>query len=329
MPCFHPITAIDESPDLSDWTRTRQIKFPMWMSSEELEIKRQQGRLLQLPCRHCIGCRLAKSREWANRAVMEQLYHDESWFLTLTYDDEHLPPAFPVDPSTGEILSVHASLVKKHLQDFMKRLRKNSGQRIRYFAAGEYGSQTYRPHYHLLLFGLHLDDVQVINHNFAGQAYYVSPFIEKCWPFGIHILGPVTWQSSAYVARYTMKKATSGYDKRYYDFAGIQPEFQTMSLKPAIGRQYYDDHPDLFEYDFFNVSTPQGGRKMYPPEYFRKLYKQSHPKEYHERSLKLIDNMEVNKHLKLLLTDKSYSDILADEERKLFSKLSSLTRDDI
>ncbi|UPW41056.1 replication initiator protein [Sigmofec virus UA08Rod_5658] len=329
MSCYHPIQAWDYSPDQFDLFSKRVISFSPPASLEDRDKMQRQGRVLQLPCRHCVGCRLAKSREWANRAVMEQLYHDESWFLTLTYDDEHLPPAFPVDPSTGEILSVHATLVKKDLQDFMKRLRKNSGQRIRYFSAGEYGSQTYRPHYHLLLFGLHLDDVQVINHNFAGQAYYISPFIEKCWSFGMHILGPVTWQSSAYVARYTMKKASSGYDKRYYEVAGIEPEFQTMSLKPAIGRQYYDDHPDLFDYDFFNVSTPQGGRKMFPPEYFKKLYALHHPVDAYVKSFYRSRDAEVKEHLKLLFTDKDYYDILKDEERKLFSKLSSLTRDDI
>lgn len=260
---------------------------------------------------------------------MEQSYHSESWFLTLTYDDEHLPISHPVNPATGEIVSVHSTLVKKDLQDFMKRLRFNSKQSIRYFAAGEYGSQTYRPHYHLLLFGLHLDDLQVIRKNFAGQPYYISPFIDRCWPFGIHILGQVTWQSAAYVARYTMKKATSGYDKRYYDFAGIEPEFQTMSLKPAIGRQYYDDHPEIFDYDFFNVSTPQGGRKVYPPEYFRKLYAKSHPVDAYVRSFRSQQSCDINEHLKLMLTDKDYYDILKDEEESLIRRITSLTRDDI
>lgn len=260
---------------------------------------------------------------------MEQVYHDSAWFLTLTYDDEHLPAAFPTDPATGEILSVHSTLVKKDLQDFFKRLRKNSGQRFRYFAAGEYGSQTFRPHYHILFFGLSLNDLSQISKNFAGQPYFVSDLITKCWPQGIHILGPVTWQSAAYVARYTMKKATHGFDKRYYDLAAIEPEFQTMSLKPGLGYQYYADHPDIFDYKYFSVSTPQGGRRMYPPEYFRKLFRNDHPKEYLRRSLDSRREMEAVEHLKLLLTDKDYYDILKDDERRAFSKLSRLTRDDI
>lgn len=327
MPCFHPIEAWDITKDFQHGL-VRDVVFklpreysPIWME--------RQGRRLMLPCRKCVGCRLSKSREWANRAVMEQIYHQESWFLTLTYDDEHLPRSFPVDESTGEILSVHGTLVKKHLQDFFKRLRFNSGQKFRYFAAGEYGSQTYRPHYHVLLFGLRLNDLSVISRNFAGQPYYVSDIISKCWSDGIHILGPVTWQSASYVARYTMKKATHGFDRSFYDAAAILPEYQSMSLKPGLGYQYYVDHPDIFNYDTFSVSTPQGGRKMTPPEYFKKLFKVEHPEQYLKRSLDARRNIDVRNHLKLLLTDKDFSDILKDEERKAFSTLSKLTRDDI
>lgn len=329
MPCFHPIEAFEYTPDDYDGVDSRCVFFRGPLLFEDRKKMIRQGRRHLLPCRHCVGCRLDHSREWANRVLMEQVYHDESWFLTLTYDDDHLPPAYPVDPATGEILSVHATLVKSDLQKFMKRLRKNSGQDIRYFAAGEYGSHTYRPHYHLLLFGLHLDDLQVIRKNFAGDQYYISDFISKCWPFGIHILGRVTWQSAAYVARYTMKKATHGYTPEYYRKAGIQPEFQTMSLRPAIGRQYYDDHPELFDFDTFFVSTPQGGRKMCPPEYFRKLHRNVDPISCFKKSLNSNLNKEVKLHLKLLLTDKDYYDILKDDERRLLSSISSLTRDDI
>lgn len=284
LACYHPIEAWDMTLDF-EHDPQRVIDFRGPCSFEQRQRLIRQGRLLQLPCRKCVGCRLSKSREWANRVVMEQLYHTDCWFLTLTYDDDHLPPSYPVDPATGEILSVHATLVKSDLQGFLKRLRFNSGQQIRYFAAGEYGSQTYRPHYHLLLFGLKLSDLSVISHNFAGQPYFVSDLIAKCWPQGIHILGPVTWQSASYVARYTMKKATHGFDRFYYDAAGIQPEFQTMSLKPGIGYRYYVDNPDLFDYTTFNVSTPDGGRTMVPPEYFRKLFRNSDPKRYLEISL--------------------------------------------
>lgn len=327
MACFHPILAWDVTPDFENGL-DRKVIFGL--QDPDLMVKwKRQGRELQLPCRKCVGCRLAKAREWANRSVMEQLYHQESWFLTLTYDDDHMPRSYPVDFATGEIISVHGTLVKRHVQDFLKRLRFNSDQQFRYFMAGEYGTQTYRPHYHLLLFGLRLNDLSVISQNFAGQPYFVSDLIQKCWPDGIHILGPVTWQSASYVAQYTMKKATHGFDPRFYKAAAIQPEYQSMSLKPGLGRQYYDDHPDLFDYACFSVSTPQGGRRVYPPEYFKRLFKVDHPEAYLKRSLDSRKEAEVNSHLKSMLTDKDYCDILKDEERKAFTRLSCLTRDDI
>lgn len=328
MPCYHPIEAWDLTSDFSNPYVKREISFKV----PDLRLREKlirQGRQLQLPCRKCVGCRLSKSREWANRLVLEQLYHQESWFLTLTYDDEHLPPAYPVNPDTGEILSVHATLVKCDLQKFMKRLRFNSGQQIRFFAAGEYGSQTYRPHYHLLLFGLHLDDLVLLKQNFASQPYFTSDFISKCWPFGIHILGSISFQSAAYVARYTLKKATHGFDRRFYEAAGIEPEFQLMSNRPGIARQFYDDHPEIFRFDSFSVSTPTGGLKMRPPEYFRKLFKDSHSVEYFERSQKARLSAENVMHLKLMLTDNDYCDILRIEEEKCFNRISCLVRDSI
>lgn len=327
MSCYHPIEAWNYTPVQGDLFQRVVLSFRAPSLESQPEMIRQ-GRRLLLPCRKCVGCRLDKSREWANRILLEQLYHQESWFLTLTYDDEHLPPAFPIDSATGEILSIHATLVKSDLQKFFKRLR-YFNQNVRYYAAGEYGSQTYRPHYHCIIFGLHLTDLKPIRKNFNGDVYFTSDFITKCWPFGIHVLGRVTFESAAYVARYTMKKATHGYTREYYDKAAIEPEFQTMSLKPGIGYQYLVDHPDLFDYKSFSVSTPSGGVKMYPPEYFRKKWVENHLYEHSNSVINSSLERESQIHLKMLLTDLDYYDILKVEEEKRLSRISSLTRDDI
>lgn len=329
MPCYHPIEAWNYTPDQADLLGKVVLDFRGPSSPQDRLKMIRQGRRLMLPCRKCVGCRLDKSREWANRILLEQLYHQDTWFLTLTYDDQHLPPAYPVDPATGEILSVHATLVKDDLQKFFKRLRKNSHQQVRYYAAGEYGSQTYRPHYHVIVFGLHLDDLQVIRHNFGGDPYYTSEFISKCWPFGIHVIGRVTFESAAYVARYTIKKATHGYTQEYYHKAGIEPEFQTMSRRPGIASRFYEDHPEMFDYATFNVSTPYGGRKMIPPEFFRKKWSVNHPIESVNKVFDAAIEQESKVHLKMMLTDKDYYDILKTEEEKRLSRISALTRDDI
>ncbi len=64
---------------------------------------------IQLPCGQCVACRLNHSRQWATRMVHEAYMHEHNSFITLTYDNEHLPE--------------DGSLVRKHLTDFFKRFR--------------------------------------------------------------------------------------------------------------------------------------------------------------------------------------------------------------
>lgn len=124
-------------------------------------------------------------------------------FLTLTYSDANLPPG--------------GNLVPDDLTKFLKRLRKTyspdeNGLTLRYFACGEYGSQTDRPHYHVLVLNQDLNDKRPIK---SGSKYtlYESSVLSKLWPFGHHALGDVTFESAAYVARYCMKKKNNGKKK--------------------------------------------------------------------------------------------------------------------
>ena len=98
---------------------------------------------VELQCGKCIACRIAKSNEWGTRIYHELDYYPESCFLTLTYDEEHLPDDY--------------GLHKKHLQDFFKRLRKNTGKKIKYYAVGEYGENYDRPHYHCIMLAIDRD----------------------------------------------------------------------------------------------------------------------------------------------------------------------------
>lgn len=102
---------------------------------------------VDIPCGRCIGCRLSNSKQKADRAVLELQYSSSSYFITLTYDDDHVPTAKTTCPDTGEPLEV-LTLNKKDLQDFWKRLREDierkGGKKIRYIACGEYGDHTLR-----------------------------------------------------------------------------------------------------------------------------------------------------------------------------------------
>lgn len=174
-------------------------------------------RPLGLPCGTCVACLLERSRQWAVRCTHEASLSESNCFVTLTYDDEHLPWA--------------SSLYGRDVQLFLKRLRKEfSDETIRYFLCGEYGERFGRPHYHLLLFGFDFSD-KVILGSRRGQSIWRSPCLERLWPYGRSEIGSVTFESAAYVARYVMKKQV----KRDAVDELREPEFIRMSLKPGVG----------------------------------------------------------------------------------------------
>lgn len=281
---------------------------------------------IEIPCGQCIGCRLQYSRMWADRCMMELQYHKESYFLTLTYDDMHLPRSMYVDPNTGEALTSY-TLCKRDLQLFFKRLRKYLGEdvKIRYFACGEYGDSTFRPHYHAIVYGLHLDDLRLYKTTREGWNYYNSDTLTKIWKNGFVVVADVTWETCAYTARYVVKKA-KGKDRAFYDLHGLQPEFTVMSRKPGIAKQYFYDHPDIYKYEFINIPTDKGGIKFRPPKYFDRLHELAYPDEM--KSIKESRKMiaEDAKKLKLSLTNLSYLDMLKVEEDNKLASIKSLER---
>ena len=278
MTCYHPLKAfkVGINPD----TGKAVMKI---CSYNTLFVSRQQNgswkaytngvpfgdyvdEFVEVPCGQCIGCRLEYSRQWANRCMLEAQEHSSNYFLTLTYDDNHLPENLIIDESTGEIKQspVH-TLVKRDFQLFMKRLRKNTGQEIRFYGCGEYGDDTFRPHYHIIVFGLELYDLKPLKRSFAGFWYYTSPTIQRCWKKGFSMVCDVSWDTCAYVARYVTKKLRGTRADIYKDF-NMEPPFSLMSRKPGIARNYYDNNKDYFyKYDNIVMSTSDGGRTFKPP----------------------------------------------------------------
>lgn len=195
-----------------------------------MSIKNKRGEYIKVPCGQCLACRLNYGRDWAIRITSEAKCHDANVFLTLTYDDEHLPE--------------DRSLVKKHVQDFMKRLRKQVGK-VRYFLSGEYGDKFMRPHYHLIIFGLSIDNPVFTDriYDSKSKGYFCRC---KCWTFGHCFLGNVTVDSARYVAKYTVKKVKGKGSQEYYDSLGIIPEFALMSRRPGIGAEFCDKNSEEF-----------------------------------------------------------------------------------
>lgn len=220
----------------------------------QVSFKRKIGyEPIWLPCGQCIGCRLERSRQWAMRIVHEAQMYDRNCFVTLTYDDEHMP--------------ANGSLNKRDFTLFMKRLRKRYGAGIRYYQCGEYGELLGRPHHHAILFNFDFDD-KVLWSVRDGVRLYRSASLEQLWPYGYSTIGDVTFESAAYVARYCTKKITGKLAGEHYK--GKLPEYATMSRRPGIGRAWLEKYKDdVYSYDYVVV---RNGLKLRPPRYYDRIY---------------------------------------------------------
>lgn len=245
MPCYRPLSA--------------------WQTDEGRIVFRELPdvrRALQLPCGKCVGCLLERSRQWAVRCMHEASLYDASSFVTLTYDDEHLPDL---------------GLNYKHFQLFMKRLRRKYGK-ARFFMSGEYGDQLGRPHYHALLFGVYFADRVKCSESGSGSALYSSNALSALWPYGHANVGDVTFESAAYIARYVVKKYGSRRSGngplRAIDSDGVgyfqNPEFSRMSLKPGIGADWWKLYGEEV---LRRGNIVMRGVEMKPPRYYGKLCK--------------------------------------------------------
>lgn len=191
----------------------------------------------------------------------------ESSFITLTYDAEHLPKDW----------GLHVS----EWQDFAKRLRHLVGP-FRYYMCGEYGEKNSRPHFHAILFGIDFAEERIpIGKNKQGNMKYITPTLMKAWKQGDSVLGTLTPQSAAYVAKYTIvKNYKAETDPRFNRTDGIKhwrvrPEFATMSLKPGIGAEWWK----RWKKDLTNDFAMQGSRKARVPKYYDTLLERENPEE--------------------------------------------------
>uniref|UniRef100_A0AAU8B1K3 Replication initiator protein n=1 Tax=Dulem virus 117 TaxID=3145594 RepID=A0AAU8B1K3_9VIRU len=287
---------------------------------------------VMIGCGQCMECRLKRAREWADRCVCESMYHEQSLFLTLTYDDAHVPVSAYVDDDG--VVNYSLTLRKKDLQDFMKRLRdsyiRKCGKKLRFYACGEYGESTFRPHYHVIVFGLLLDDLLPYRKNFRGESLFTSSYLTGIWKNGHVVIGNVSWDACAYTARYiTKKQLGKDAQKNFYERLNIVPEFTQMSLKPGIGYQFFEDHPEMMKYGQIELPGEKKSRTIKPGRYYERLYELEYPEESRDRRQSLISSIEAKNAVlrdELALSEEEYYKI---RECSLKSKLAALPRNKI
>jgi len=255
MPCYYPIRGYRAKSG-----RNAAGKWPIVFSIT----KGLQDMPVDLPCGKCIGCKLEYSKKWAVRCVHEASLYEKNIFITLTYNDQHVPYLNDTD----------TTLQKRDFQLFMKRLRKKYGSGVRYYACGEYGEKNERPHYHAILFNFDFNDKQVLQER--SYKIWTSPGLTKLWPYGYHTIGDVNFESSAYVARYILKK----HDKK--DYGNREKEFVLMSRRPGIGLEWFNQYKnDVYPLDAVFIQRNGNLIKMKPPRYYDLKFDALSP-EHHE-----------------------------------------------
>jgi len=248
-------------------------------------------------CGRCILCLVEKSRQWAVRCVHEASLYEKNCFLTLTFNQscqiatrsargryQKLKKSKLVDPTW--------SLHKFHFQDFMKRLRKhfygNSKGSVRYLHCGEYGETFARPHHHACLFNFDFPDKKLWSVR-EGVSLYDSETLDRLWGHGNCKIGEVSFDSAAYIARYTVKKLKDLKGQELYSALcdrsknrkylpdGRLREYLRMSRRPGLGKGWIDQYKsDVFPKDYIVIR----GKKCKVPKFYNKNFELTNPEEY-------------------------------------------------
>lgn len=259
MPCYRPLHGHRAAGGRPSFTRSADayVDLPITVS-----------------CGVCIGCRKTRSRDWQTRILHElqttrcsacsycqkgeQCIAPPASFLTLTYDDAHLP--------------IDWSVSSRPIKLFMKSLRKTTARKLRYFMVAEYGETTLRPHYHMALFGEDFaSDREHHRTTDRGDRLYTSDRLSGLWKRGHALIGDLNATSAAYIARYCTKKITG--DAAAYHYRRIdpltgevfetRPEFSTQSK--GIGKKWIEQWADeVYPRDEVVVD----GKLRRPPKYY-------------------------------------------------------------
>jgi len=205
----------------------------------------------------------------------EAQMHEESSFITLTYDDKN----------------VKVGLEYEDFRLLMRKIRKE--RTVRYFVAGEYGSLNQRPHWHALIFGYAFDWKAEANRGGIdltggltdfGDGIQRSKVLEQFWDKGFSSVGTITYESAMYVAKYACKRVYGSNASEYYrrvdlgtgEVVAVAPEFARMSRRPGLGETWFNKYwRDVYECR--DGIVQRGGRLGKPPRYYDNLLAKTDP----------------------------------------------------
>lgn len=239
---------------------------------------------LQLPCGRCLGCATDLATDWAHRAELEASHWQNNSFLTLTYDEAHLPE--------------NAHLRPADLTRFIKRLRRGLDRQdpallrhpssgLRYLASGEYGDKSSRPHFHILLFNCDFADKVL-----TAKNLYESETLRKYWKLGGHKIGDLTGASANYVAQYSLKKLVTPEERHDENGEMYHRPFIRMSLKPPIGETWLRQYKNDLQHGYLI----RNARKKRIPRGLKKQLAKLDPQLAEQATFKALQNKNPTRH---------------------------------
>lgn len=293
MKCFRPI-AIDNP----DYVLNDEYTSPY--------------KKILVPCGRCPACIVNQANDWRQRLQIEFEQSSSACFITLTYDDKSLPFQTCTD-SFGDSYFVPV-VCKRDVQLFLKRLRKRFEDcTIRYYLVSEYGPNTFRPHYHAVVFNLpyRLHDGPV-SHFRCAEA------IRECWGNGMIKVDPVTSGRISYVTKY-MSCVT--------DLPEYLPKpFRLMSRRPGIGFNYFNKK-GVVEWHRLTKSNfiINNGFQCRLPRYYKdKLFDDAMKLDIKEESIK---HLQTNEYKQKFLAEcfgyNSSCDFISDSELRFLRQFNN------
>lgn len=327
MSCYKPLIRLYNPDDREQSGRVYSLARFSQLSGKQLKYEdlMYNPKIMLIPCGQCIGCRIRQREDWTTRIELEARDYpkEQVWFITLTYDDDHVPGMIV---KTGEIMrkvqytwnpgekrpSSVQILLYEDIQKFLKRLRKAYRGKLRYFVAGEYGEQTARPHYHMILYGWEptdLENLYKIHHN----GYYDSKWLANLWGMGQIQIAQAVPETYRYVAGYVTKKMYEIDGKKanaYYELGQTKP-FACMSLKPGLGDNYYQEHKaEIWRQGYIQCTN---GKRAQIPRYYEKQMEAENP----QRLWRIKRNRQKNaiEQKRLQLEEQDYKTVLETKER--------------
>lgn len=285
------------------------------------------NKVYKVPCNNCDECLLARSKRKAAQLMIENYDRKDetgSWFITLTYDDNHIP--YNEVWKDGKMISIEESLPPKnpYLYEFKKDRKKcikpfidnlsyyakeNYGdQKLMWFYCAEYGGQTMRPHFHMIIFGLHIPITELkFYEQREGYILYEWTKGAEIWDNGFVTVGNFTPETAAYVAGYVLKKQSTKVKNWYYTQQGKIPEYTGQSRYPAIGSSYYEKHKDeIYQTDEIYIPGAVGVMKLRPTSYYDQKFGIENPEKMEKIKTKreeIAIQAEKNKMQKTSLTN--------------------------